>query len=124
MPETQLIPAHGKARWQVLRWEALADGILDMAYSIVMERRRLPDQQSPQAMQSWLACINDAVQQADHDINNLQSSLSLAQLSLGAALGYLDFRLPELDWRNNRDKLAAWYETFSKRSSMTETRPK
>lgn len=124
VPEKQLIPTHGMDRWRILRCEALADGIMDAAYNIVMERRRSPNLQSLSASQSWQKNIIDAVKQAEVDIDDLPSSLSLAQLSLGAALGYLEFRLPELDWKSSRVKLATWYEALSKRSSMIETHPK
>ena len=121
---TNLIPTSGELHWLVRRWEALADGIMDASYNIVMERKRSPDEQSPQAMERWQTGIMRAIDQANHDVNRLPSSISLAQISLGAALGYLDFRLPDIDWKSNGEKLAAWYNEFSERASMKNTRPK
>jgi glutathione S-transferase len=121
--EKRLIPASGMIRWQVRRWEALADGILDAAYSIVMERRRPSQEQSAQWMTQWETEITRAVQQAERDLHELPDYVSLAQLALAAALGYLDFRLPGLDWRRANTNITAWYAAFKTRSSMQQTSP-
>jgi len=120
----RLIPELDMPRWHVRRWEALADGILDAAYNIVMERRRSSSEQSPQAVVNWQASISTALDHVNGDLNNLPLSISLAQLALGVSLGYLDFRLPELYWRNGRERLAEWYVNFENRASMMSTRPK
>lgn len=44
-------------------------------------------------------------------------------VAIGCALDYLDFRLPELDWRAGRPALADWAEAFAERPAMRETRP-
>jgi hypothetical protein len=57
-------------------------------------------------------------------IGDLPPGLSLAQLALASALGYLDFRLPDLSWRGGREASAAWYQGFAERPSMQETWPR
>ena len=42
---------------------------------------------------------------------------------MACAIGYLDFRLPELNWRDTRPQLRAWYEGFSNYPAMQETQP-
>lgn len=121
--EPKLIPASGTLRWQVQKWQALTDGIIDLAYNIVMERRRPQNEQSPDNLKRWQTAIVRAIAQTEIDVNQLPDTLSIAQLGLGACLGYLDFRLPEIDWREGRGNLARWYENFSKRESMIDTRP-
>jgi glutathione S-transferase len=54
----------------------------------------------------------------------LPAGVDISAITLGVALGYLDFRMPELAWRNNRPALATWYETFSQRKSMLATVPR
>ncbi|MGA8261876.1 MAG: glutathione S-transferase C-terminal domain-containing protein, partial [Arenicellales bacterium] len=49
--------------------------------------------------------------------------LTLGQISAGAALGYVDFRLPDMDWRSSHPRLAKWYAGFSQRPSMKQTVP-
>jgi len=36
-------------------------------------------------------------------------------------LGYIDFRLSDLGWRDGRPKLSAWHQAFSARPSMAKT---
>jgi glutathione S-transferase len=43
---------------------------------------------------------------------------------VSTALGYLDFRQAERDWRAGRPRLSAWYDRFAARPSMQETLPK
>jgi glutathione S-transferase len=119
----RLIPEAGAARWIVRRWEAMADGLSDAAYNIVMERRRPPEQQSVKWIGHWEAEIDRTVQQAEQDLGGVTSTVDLAQIALAAALGYLDFRLPESGWREQRTALAAWYADFAQRPSMLATRP-
>jgi len=119
----RLIPESGLPRWQVRRWEALADGIVDAAYNVVMEERRPANEQSSDAILRWQAAITRAVDQANVDATQLPSSISLANIALATALGYLDFRLNVLNWRADRTELANWYQNFAQRTSMIETRP-
>ena len=57
------------------------------------------------------------------EIDDMAGDLDIAQIALGCALGYLDLRLSDVDWRADYPKLAAWYETFAARPSMRATRP-
>ena len=119
----KLIPASEKERWNVLRWEALCDGILDAAYNIVMERRRDSREQSASWIELWNNQISRSLNFIEADIDALPEQLSLAHLSLGAVLGYLDFRLSDLDWHSQCPALTVWYDVFSKRDAMQNTQP-
>ncbi len=121
-PEAGLIPDGGR-RWQVLTGEALADGILDAAFALVMERRRPVQERSAAWMARWEGAIARATLAAEADRAPFDGPISVAQIALGAALGYLDFRLHDLAWREDAPGLAAWYSTFSQRLSMLATRP-
>ena len=52
------------------------------------------------------------------------SALTIGEIAAGCALGWLDFRMPQLNWREGRDQLARWFAEFSKRPSMAQTAPK
>jgi glutathione S-transferase len=54
---------------------------------------------------------------------HLAGPLDAAQIAMGCALGYLDFRLDARGWRQDRPHLAAWEATFSQRPSMLATQP-
>lgn len=119
----RLIPESGMDRWNVLRWQSLCDGILDATYNIVMERRRKPHEQSADWIAQWKAQVSRSLNYIEASIRTLPGQISLAQLSLGTTLGYLDFRLADLDWRYQFPAMATWYETFSTREAMQSTLP-
>ncbi len=121
-PDLALIPSD-HWRWDVLAREALTDGILDAAFAIVMERRRPNEQQSQHWFERWTTAIFRSVDAIEADIAGFEGDLDIAQIGLGAALGYVDFRLPDIDWRVGRPMAKAWFDVFSQRASMTETDP-
>lgn len=123
LPARRLIPESGLYRWQVLSWQALCDGVLDAAYNLVMEYRRMPDQQSAHWIDHWQTEIYRALDLIETSVEDFSQNITLSQICLGAALGYLDFRLPALDWRKAHSNTFDWYETFKLRPSMVETKP-
>ena len=121
-PEAGLVPDDGR-RWRVLTGEALADGILDAAYALVMERRRPASERSAAWMTRWEGAIARAVAAAEKDRAPFEGPVNVAQIALGAALGYLDFRLHDLAWQEAAPGLATWYSQFSECPAMRATRP-
>lgn len=120
-PSPRLLPDPGPQRWAALRWEALADGIMDAAYDSVMESRRPRHEQSPDWIDRWLNEIRNALNAAEQDLPKLPESLVLSHLALAAALSYLDFRLPDLAWRDGHPQAAHWYAAFEQRPAMRQT---
>jgi len=120
----RLIPQSGAERWRALRLHEIADGILVAALAIVLETRRDPGEQSPAFMARQHANIDRALDMLEgEEADTLAGPLTLGVITAGVALGYLDFRLGDKDWRAGHPKLAAWYEAFSQRPSMQATRP-
>ncbi len=122
-PASRLIPGDGAARWQVLRQQALGDGILDAAFALVVESRRPEVQQSPSWNERWNSAIDRGLDVLEAEADSLAQQPSLAHIAYGCALGYLDFRLSHLAWRAKHPKTATWFETFSQRPSMAATQP-
>ena len=120
-----MFPAEGPARWTALRQQALGDGILDAAILRMLELVRRPEKLR---WQGWIdhqtAKVTRAVAQFEAEAEALEGPLTIGRITAGCALGYLDFRAPELDWRAGRPKLAAWYQDFAERPAMRETVPK
>lgn len=114
--------ARGAKRWEVLRRAQIADGIIDAAVSIRMEKRRPEGIQYIPFLDRQTAVINRALDalNADAGLLALQTP-GICEITVGVALGYLDFRLPYLEWRRNRDPLAHWYTVFAQRPSMQKT---
>ncbi len=119
-----LIPHEGWRQWEVLRWEAIADGMTDAAYNLVMEQRSRPEhERSPATMQRWATEITRTLQYIETRLGTLGEELTLAHLALGAAVGYLDFRLPPLLQDSGCTAVLDWYEEYRQRPSMQATLP-
>ena len=122
---TPLIPRDGPARWRRLTLASMADGILDAA---VLVRYELTLRAPEKHWEQWLEAQRDKMRRAlaafeAQAIAELASHFDVAAISLACALGYLDFRHPDLQWRTANPQLAAWYAQVSQRESMRETEP-
>lgn len=118
-----LVPPDGEARWTVLRAQALADGIMDLAAATVMERARPQGEQSPGSMTRWREKIERAVAGIGEAVADTRGEIDLGRIALAVALSYLDFRMPEYDWRGERPELIDWHANLGARRSMEETTP-
>lgn len=129
-PVGKLIPGVGRERAEVKTWEALADGIMDAAVSARLEATwsgRTKTQRSPAWIKRQIEKINAALTSLNTSLGDKPFCtgihLTLADLAVGSALGYLDFRFPELEWRKERDNLDKLYTKLMQRSSFAETVP-
>jgi glutathione S-transferase len=129
-PVGKLIPAVGRERAEVKTWEALADGVLD-ALLLARLENNWPGRSKTARSQPWI----------DRQLDKTQASLkamsqglgekpfcagiylSLADIAVGCALGYLDFRFPEIDWRTPYPNLTRLHEKLSQRPSFADTLP-
>lgn len=111
--------------WEVLTLEALAHGAMDAAVLAVYERRfRTAKAQNAEWLAGQLAKVTRALDAIEGQwLSHLSGPLTAAQIGVGAALGYLDFRHPDLAWRDGRASLAEWFAKFCERPSMVATAP-
>lgn len=121
----KVFPAAGPARWDALTEQALGDGLLDAALLI-----RYEDNMRPEALRwdGWrggqMEKIVSCLEVIETSAPKLGQDPTIGTITIGCALGYLDFRFPDLGWRKGRDAAAAWFETFGQRPSMAATQPK
>jgi glutathione S-transferase len=118
-----LVPASGREHWQVLKAEALADGLMDCAVGMSAEKRKPEGERSSWMVRRWTAAIHRACDAMMGEIAALPAGFTLGHLALAVALGYVDFRHPHLAWRDGRPDLAAWYAGQEHRRCLTETAP-
>ncbi|MEN2396325.1 glutathione S-transferase [Pseudomonas halotolerans] len=121
-----LIPRDGAARWRRLTLASLADGIMDAAVMIRYETALRP---SEKHWAQWLDAQRDKIRRAlgmleAEAIAELACHFDIASISVACALGYLDLRHPDLEWREANPQLAAWFAEVSLRPSMVETVPR
>lgn len=129
-PVGKLIPAVGRERAEVKTWEALADGVLDAAILARLEATwagRTKAQRSPAWIERQLGKVRAGVKAMGHGLGDKPFCtgihLSLADIAVGVALGYIDFRFPEIDWRTDNPNLLRLYDKLMLRPSFAETRP-
>jgi glutathione S-transferase len=129
-PVGKLIPAMGRERAEVKTWEALADGVVDAAILARLEANwagRTKVQRSQPWIDRQLAKVHASVKAMSQGLGDKPFCagiyLSLADIAVGCALGYLDFRFGHIDWRGSYPNLAKLYEKLSARPSFTETAP-
>ena len=126
-PVSRLIPEAGRQRIAVKRWEAIADGICDAASAIVIERRRPAKQQSGEWIDRQSAKVELALKELASDLGERAwcngEAYSLADIATGCALGYLDLRHADIDWRSAYPNLVRLAEKLARRPSVAETLP-
>lgn len=119
----RFLPTAGPERWRVLKLQVLGDGIMDAAVPLRAELNRPQPNRWQPRLAEYERSIDmtlDALEKAPAELDRL----NLGTLTVGCALGYLDFRFPDRDWRGARPKLARWFAEFSQRPSMQATVPK
>ena len=50
-------------------------------------------------------------------------TVTIGEISVACALGYIEFRMPDLDWKGSHPKLADWYARFRDTPGMKATEP-
>jgi len=132
-----LIPTAFDARLRVKRLEALADGLLDAAVLVRLESvwpGRTPEQRSPAWMDwQWLK-VEGAIGELERHLAARSTNgappaffegddITLADLAVGSALEWIDFRLPDRPWRGQAPLLATWLARFSMRPAFAGCAP-
>jgi glutathione S-transferase len=120
----KVFPASGARRWKALRQQAIGDGILDAALLVRYEGFMRPEHLR---WAEWSAGqkrkFNQALDLLEKEVKDLGGALTIGHITIACALGYLDFRFGDMNWRKGRPKLAAWYDKFARRKSMQATIP-
>ncbi len=126
-PNNKLMPAPNRERTLVKRWEALADGICDAAVSAFLEGKRPTKSQDKGWIARQRAKIGKALEFMAEELGEntycMGMHISLADIAVGGALGYLLFRFPDIDWREDHPNLARLHEKLMLRPSFADTVP-
>lgn len=115
----------GARLWDCLTLESTADGILDAALAMVYENRlrAAPYRSAEIANGQWAKIARSVTLLEARWMAYLAGPVCMGQIALGCALGYLDFRLADRDWRQLAPSLNQWHDSFANRPSMVATRP-
>lgn len=116
----RLIP-EGEAQWRVRRVEAAADAMMENVVKLRQEAMRPEAQRSPEHTERWRRTVRRALDAMDAE--GSEGALDLGEIALVVAVEYMDFRAPELDWRNGRPNLETRWKRLASRPSFRATAP-
>ncbi len=120
---TALFPL-GSERWRALRWQALGDGLLDTVVLWRHERERPEAARSPDLLIAYQQKTVSTLLSLEKEVSDLHAAqFSIGHITLGCALGYLDFRMADLDWRAMACGLSGWFAEMMTRPSFKATVP-
>ncbi|RFP11236.1 MULTISPECIES: glutathione S-transferase N-terminal domain-containing protein [unclassified Duganella] len=127
-PVCKLLPSNGRERADIKSWEALADGMLDAAIIVRLERLQRPPELQSEAwmarqmrkVQLGLASLSAKLGEQPYCAGN---HYTLADVAVGCTLGWLSFRFPDIAWRDDYPNLARLYDKLSERQSFKDTVP-
>jgi glutathione S-transferase len=129
-PVGKLIPPLGRERTEVRTWEALADGLLDASILARMEAHwsgRADSERSQAWIDRQMRAVNNALKAMSQGAGDKPfcagNHFTLADVAVGCALGYLDFRYPLIDWRGSYPNLHKLYDKLAARPSFADTAP-
>jgi glutathione S-transferase len=130
-PVGKLIPNNGRERAEVKTWEALGDGLLDAALLARMEAV-WPHRSAEQRSQAWIdrqmGKISEALRAMSQGLADKPycsgAHMTLSDIAVGCAVGYLDFRFADINWRSNYPNLDKLYDKLMQRQSFIDSLPK
>ena len=129
-PVGKLIPPSGRERIEVRTWEALSDGLLDASILARMEANwsaRTPEQRSQAWIDRQMSRVGTALLAMSQGLGDKPycagNHFTLADIAVGCALGYLDFRYPQIDWRGAHPNLHKLHDKLALRPSFIDTAP-
>jgi glutathione S-transferase len=106
-------------KWKALGLQALGDGIADAAVAYIVAGRQnpVPDAVRARHLDAVLAGL-DALERS-----KFADPPTIGEIACACAIGYVAFRLPDLDWRSSRPQLTLWYDRFCEYPAMKATEP-
>ena len=129
-PVGKLIPSSGRERAEVKTWEALADGVMDAGVLWRMEAtwaKRADGERSQAWMDRQRGKVEGGIAAMAKGLGDKPFCsgihLSLSDIAVGCALGWIAFRFPEIDWRAEFPTLDRLHEKLLQRPSFADTRP-
>jgi glutathione S-transferase len=126
-PVSRLIPEGNRQRIAVRRWEALADGVAEAASTIFMEKKRPEAQQSHEWIVRQEQKVFRGLETMAEELGDKNwctgEFFNLSDIATGCALGYLDLRFPEIEWRRAYPVLARLADKLSQRPAFRDTLP-
>ena len=108
-------------------WRGERDGIADAGIAVFLERKRPSEHQSQEWMTRQLGKVESGIAGAARELGERKfchgDSYTLGDISLACSLLWVEYRLPEIKWRENYPNLRAWIERVEVRQEFIDTKP-
>jgi glutathione S-transferase len=126
-PNNKLFPTPNRERIEVKRWEALADGVCDAAAAAFLEAKRPDDQRSAEWIERQRSKVTRSLEFMAEELGEkafcMGTHISMADIAVGTALGYLCFRFADINWQESHPNLEKLYTKLMQRPSFADTVP-
>jgi len=129
-PVGKLIPPSGRERIEVRTWEALADGLLDASILARLEASwggRTAEQRSQAWIDRQMSRVMASIKSMSQGLGDKPwcngNAFTLADVAVGCALGYLDYRFAHIDWRGDHPNLHKLSDKLAARQSFIDSAP-
>jgi glutathione S-transferase len=111
---------HNSGRWKALGLQALGDGLADavVAWVLLGREEQVAEKARARQMETILAAL------AALEKVKFAKDPTIGEIAVACALGYMELRLTDLDWRRAHPNLSGWYAQFCEYPSMKATAPK
>ena len=116
-----MLPRSGDGRWKVLTRQALADGMIASMVVCFVESLKKPERQSGGILAHNKTIVFNGISALEDDVDAFAGDIDVGTISVAVALAFADQTFPENDWRTDCPALAAGFDEFNRRPSMTET---
>ena len=118
----KFFPSELNFRWKTLLLQGLADGIGEAIITAWMNKFNRPEKfvYEP-AISFQLEKVERGLLEINGQVGDFNKLGRIGPLSVACTIGYLDFRFPDLGWRDQNQELAKWYLTFCELPSMKAT---
>lgn len=121
--DAKIFPERSDGLWNVLRDQALGDGICEAAIAMYRETLRPQAQQSVQVIARQRKALESALDSLEREKRRLDGRVDVGVIAIACGIGHINLRLPQLEWAKSHPGLARWHEAFDARPSMASTRP-
>jgi glutathione S-transferase len=119
----KLIPAEDNERWRVLGLEALGDGLAEAVIAVALEQAKPEADRSQTVIGRQGGKVASALASLDGQAASFREPVSMGEIAVACALGYMELRNISPSWRDDHPALGGWYRRMGERPSFAETAP-
>ncbi len=119
----KLIPTEEPEHWRVLGLEALGDGLGEAVVAVALEQAKPEGERSQGVIERQGGKVASALAVLEGAVQSFRDPITVGEIAVACALGYMELRNIAEGWRDNHVALADWYRRMEGRPSFAKTAP-